>query len=413
MGRGVKSLKDVLLLMPKVPYPPYEDGTVLIYYYLTKYVGSLNIICFGNTDNQEQESLTDKFDGYFKNHCSEHDIQVLPIKNRSRSTISVTILNGYDIDMNYYYDQRNLKKILDFINDRQIRVVLCNIALLRYAEKIKAVTNCNVIIHSIDAKSMVERSLDRQSNLLQGFKAKVKYSIYSQIERRKFPHFDSVIVVSEQDKDYLVREAKLDTNRIQVIPNGVDTQHFSAESPRPKDCQRKLKLGYSGILNYKPNEEAVLYFLKEIYPEVLGEYPNVEFWVIGKNPTESICAAARPFGDAVKITGFVDDIRPYISSLDVYISPLRSGGGIKNKVLEAMALGVPVVASVTSMAGIEYSDEVKVYSNKDEAIRYIAILINSPELRVEIKNKARKLIQNQYSWRKRSEEYASLLCSFK
>lgn len=399
------NIKNALLLIPKMPYPPYEDGSILIYYYLTKYIKNLNIVCF-EEDGREKANC---FDGHFTNYCEDQNIMTLKV-NKMKSNI--TVLNGYDLDMNNYFNPKGLEYILGYIRRNGINEILCNIALIRYAEEIKKHTSCSVYLHSIDAKSMVEKSKLFYGGYKDKLKSIIKYVIYRRLERR-FEKFDKILVVSDHDKNYLVRTSKVKEEKILVIPNGVDIDHFKYKIVANKQERSEVKIGFSGILDYAPNEEAVLSFLVNTLPKVLKHFPFTEFWIIGKNPTERITNTARGFGDKVKVTGFVEDIRSYISMLDIYISPLKSGGGIKNKILEAMALGPSVIPSELSMAGIEYDDEVMIYRNDDELFNKISYLIENPGERSELSQRARQLVENKHSWKKRAEEYISVFNQLK
>jgi glycosyltransferase involved in cell wall biosynthesis len=400
----MRELNEVLFLMPKLPYPPYEDGGVLIYYYLTKYLRDINIIYF-----KEHKETTNRETQIFPNYTSSHRTTHIEV-NKSLLVNKASFINGYDIEMNLYYSEDGLKYLLQYIKENQIKTILCNISLLRYAEKIKELTSCKIYLHSIDAKSMVEYSKLKKSNINEKAKSLLKYFIYKNLEK-KFNIFEGIVVVSDLDKKYLVNNTGISKEKIVTISNGVDTDNYEFTKKEENECNRRLKIGFSGIMNYYPNQEAVVSFLEDVYPELLKEYPSIEYWIIGRNPTKEIINIANNFDDNVIVTGFVNDIKEYLSKLDIYVSPLNSGGGIKNKILEAMALGLPIIASETSMAGIAYTDEVLIYTDKNDLIKKIKYLICNPKIRTQLSQKGKQLVLEKYSWKKQADRYFNLLKS--
>ena len=126
---------------------------------------------------------------------------------------------------------------------------------------------------------------------------------------------------------------------VEVLPNGVDLNYFAPQNlPRQGET-----IVFSGKMSYHANVASVLYLVHEIMPIVWRERPSVGLWVVGQSPTRAVQALARD--ERVKVTGFVPDLRPYLAQAAVAVSPIRYGVGIQNKVLEAMAMGTPVVTS--------------------------------------------------------------------
>src|SRR5262249_28121977 len=133
--------------------------------------------------------------------------------------------------------------------------------------------------------------------------------------------FPLIIVNSKVDEAFL---RKLDPlANILTITNGVDTEFFSAK----QGWEFSEKLVFCGVMNYGPNEDAVIYFCDEIFPLILQRCPNAEFWAVGKDPSPRVQSLSGRTG--VQITGGVDDIRPYVQSAGVFVCPLRYGSGIK------------------------------------------------------------------------------------
>jgi len=137
-----------------------------------------------------------------------------------------------------------------------------------------------------------------------------------------------------------------------IVPNGVDIEYF-----HPMDVTETQALIYTGGMNMFANKDAVLFFLKEIWPLIKSKIPNIKFFVVGQDPPTELCNIGR-IDKNVEITGYVDDIRPFVSKSAVYIVPLRIGGGTRLKILDAMAMGKAIVSTTIGCEGIEITPSI-------------------------------------------------------
>ena len=168
----------------------------------------------------------------------------------------------------------------------------------------------------------------------------------SRAERWLGEHFDVCSVISPRERDVLARHV---TKPIHVIPNGVDLEYFRPR--RSPGIEGGRRLIFTGNMSYRPNVDAVCHLVREILPRVRQEVPDVELYVVGMDPSPAVRRLAEP--PRVVVTGRVDDVRPYFEEAAVAVAPLRVARGLQNKVLEAMAMSVPVVASPAAAAGID------------------------------------------------------------
>ena len=156
---------------------------------------------------------------------------------------------------------------------------------------------------------------------------------------------DVNVMVSRPDADTLSKIAP--SARMTVVPNGVDTDYFS-----PDDANEEPGLVYTGGMNMFANRDAVMYFLRDIWPRIRTRHPQVRFYAVGQDPPAELRALAQG-DDRVVVTGFVDDIRPIVRRAAVYVVPLRVGGGTRLKVLDAMAMGKAIVSTSIGCEGID------------------------------------------------------------
>ena len=209
--------------------------------------------------------------------------------------------------------------------------------------------------------------------------------------------FDSVLVTSKHDKQALLDLTRGNESgeRINVLPNGVDLEYFNPGLPGER---QENMVVLSGKMSYHANVTMVVDFVEKIMPHVWEKRPNVEVWIVGKDPPTNL----QSFADhpQVYVTGTVDDIRPYLRSATISASPIPYGVGIQNKVLEAMACGTPVVASQQAVSALDIQGErdLMVGHNPTEFARKILELLDSPGKRVDIGNAGRKYVEKNHDW---------------
>lgn len=220
-----------------------------------------------------------------------------------------------------------------------------------------------------------------------------------------FNIFDSVIYVSDIDCEYVKKYVKSDnlhTARLGVRPynlNKRELKHVSSSI---------LNIGFSGNMDYSPNIEATNFIINEIMPLLNKHNINYKIHIIGKNPNQEWYNSSEVLNNRLVITGFIDDMFDYLSKIDIYISPLLSGSGMKNKVLEALSVGLPLIASNISVDGIDgLIDNYNFISsgnNPEEWVNKILSLGTNPELQFFLSKNGRKLVSEYYSWERFAQD---------
>jgi len=209
-----------------------------------------------------------------------------------------------------------------------------------------------------------------------------------------YRHADKVLTLTHQDKKKLLDIfAELD---IAVVPHGVDVEDFSFSEQKG----RERSIVFVGNYLHYPNVDAVLYFYQEIWPRIKSQDTEIKFYVVGQGPPPEIQRLSQD--DAVIITGRVDDVRPYLRKGRVFVCPVRLGGGFRGKILEAMAVGTPVVSSSLGAEGVPavQRENIIVADNPEEFTQAILDLMNDDKLFEKIRKKARKLVEEKYAWQK-------------
>ncbi|MHB1317989.1 MAG: glycosyltransferase, partial [Anaerolineae bacterium] len=214
-------------------------------------------------------------------------------------------------------------------------------------------------------------------------------------ERRLFPHFDMVTMVAAQDRDASLELVAGDKPPIAVVPNGVDCEHNRPgfASPRPGS------LVYNGAMTYSANYDAIRFFLRDVYPQVRARVPGATLTITGS--TADVDLTGLALDDSVRLSGYVDDVRPVIGGSAVCVVPLRQGSGTRLKILEAMALGVPVVSTRKGAEGLDVMDgeHLLLADNSHDLAEAAVRALEDESLRTMLSINARALVEERYDWR--------------
>ncbi|MBN1914204.1 MAG: glycosyltransferase, partial [Candidatus Omnitrophica bacterium] len=208
----------------------------------------------------------------------------------------------------------------------------------------------------------------------------------------RFVKIDKVITLSKEDENVL--RAFFPNSDINLVPTGVDFEHFSFRDKVPGS----KKLIYVGHYRHYPNEDAVVYFAKKIFPLIRKKMPDAEFIIVGSKPTSEVKILAKEKG--VTVVGEVSDVKPYLDESAVFVNSNRVGAGIKGKVLEAMACGVPVVSTTVGSSGIDArSDEEILIADRPRAFaKKVVKVLTDNKLREGLIAEARWLVEKKYDW---------------
>lgn len=242
--------------------------------------------------------------------------------------------------------------------------------------------------------SGVARDLAAQPTQLGRARALVHWLKAKRVERRLSRLFDAVYVVSEADRAYL---AAIDRRlKIYVVPNGVDTDYFV---PRPGPEPPPAHIVFTGAMDYRANEDAALFFHREMYPRILRSLPDVRLWLVGRDPSPRVAALARD--SRIVVTGAVEDVRPYLVRASVVVVPMRLGAGTRIKVLEALSMAKPVVSTSVGTEGLEVvAGRHYVAADDPEAFAAAVVrLVGDPVERWRLGAEGRALVEADYDWR--------------
>lgn len=287
-----------------------------------------------------------------------------------------------------------MKHALDlFLRANHVDLIHCDtVGLAEYILDVpkvrKALNHHNIESHMILRRAAHERNWFKWLYLyLEGVKLK-------RYEARCSPLFDVNLTVSELDKERL-HAGVPNILKTDVIPNGVDVSYFAPDSTNITHGN----IIFTARMNAYTNEDAALWLLNDIYPLLKTYVPDATLTLAGRNPTERMVSLAA--GDkSISITGYVDDIRPFMQQAHVYICPMRLGGGTKLKVLDAMAMGKAIVCTTVAAEGLEinHGEHAIIADDAESFVRGIILLFEDDALRTRIQANARRFVTEKYSW---------------
>jgi polysaccharide biosynthesis protein PslH len=300
------------------------------------------------------------------------------------------ILNYISPPMSAALDRVMRAREFDIVHLDSIHMIRYARAAVERKSSLKAIYNW----HNIESEAMrrfaAVTSL-RARRWYAGHTAPKLEVFENDILRSAFGH----VVCSERERDQLL--GRVPAARIAVIENGVDTARFAEDRERPVPGRQIV---FVGAMDYPANSEAAIFFSNRIWPHILKKLRDTELLIVGSCPGPEVLALAQLPG--VKVTGMVPDVRPFYRQALAAVVPLRTGGGTRLKILEAMAAGVPVVSTPLGAEGLPIVDgENALLADPDDPHAWTDHLIRlaeSPALRARLTGAGLRLVETRYDW---------------
>lgn len=223
-------------------------------------------------------------------------------------------------------------------------------------------------------------------------------------ERQTYPNFNAVTMVSERDRQAVVESIPNYQGRLEVIPNGVD---LSTRFPGMAQVEADT-LVFNGSLTYSLNADAMRFFTRDVWPSIRQARPGARLRITGA--CDGVDTSWLPDGIGIELTGYLVDVRPVVAGSWLAVAPLLAGSGTRLKILEAMALGTPVVATRKGAEGLDVTAESDILIADDPADLASACLklMESPQLREELSRNGRRQVEAHYGWKAIGERFCDL-----
>jgi sugar transferase (PEP-CTERM/EpsH1 system associated) len=387
-----------LFLTPDLPYPPHQGGTIRSFNLIKNLARRHEIHLLSFVQDRIKGDSVDALLDY----CATMATVSAPARSPIRRALSV--LFSSKPDMALRLPSAEFMNQLRILLNRE-RFDIVQVEAIEMAQYGLAIRHMNlsprplVLFDDINAEYLLQRrafETDRghPGRWLAAFYSLIQWRKLMRYEARVCRELDRVVVVSDADREAL--QELVPGLRSSVVPNGVDTTYFLPGDP---GAESDTTLVFTGKMDFRPNVDAVLWFGQEVLPLVHDEIPEARFNVVGRNPHPRLRSLGQE--SSVTLTGYVDDVRPYIAGAGVYVVPLRVGGGTRLKVLEAMSMGKAIVSTSLGCEGIDVThDRHLVIADQPRAFaKSVVELLRNRSRRRELGIEARHLAESRHDWK--------------
>lgn len=248
-----------------------------------------------------------------------------------------------------------------------------------------------VCVHHDAQSLLLRRRADHEDSVILSRYLRHQAHLMEKEERQACPRMDLNVTVSETDQEVLTKIAP--TARFEVVPNGVDIDFF-----QPRDVAES-GIVFVGGTSWYPNRDALSYYRSTILPEIRTRKPDVSTMWVGRASEDEIEEYSAG-GDGLQLTGYVDDVRPFIASAGCYVVPLRIGGGTRIKILDAWAMGKAVVSTSIGCEGLDarHEENILIADTPAQFADCVERVLDHSELRSRLGREARRTVEATYSW---------------
>ncbi len=387
-------MANLLYLVHRMPYPP-DKGDKVRSYHLLQHLAARHRVFVGTfVDDPQDEAHIETLRGL----CAGLHVERLQPR-RARLASLAGLLAGDALTLHYYRNAGLRRWVAQTVQRENISAaVVFSSSMAQYAQ---AHPELPMLVDFVDVDSAkwTEYAPRHRWPLswLYGLEGRrllaCERTVAAQAQRSFF--------ATEKETALFRQLAPECAGRVEAMGNGVDTDYFRADAARRSPFDPgELPLVFTGAMDYWPNVDAVAWFAAEVLPRLRERRPQLRLHIVGRSPTAAVRALAADANAGVVVSGTVPDVRPYLQHAAVVVAPLRLARGIQNKILEAMAMGRPVVAAtpcveaLTAEAGREILDA----STAEEYVRCIDLLLQAPDRAAAIGNAGRLRVQHSYTW---------------
>ena len=386
----MNAVRHLLLLVHRIPFPPNKGDKIRSYHLLRHLAEHYQVHLGTFVDDEDDWQHVPTVE---KLCASTHVARLNPLRARVRSLGA--LLANRSLSLDYYHDKGMASWVEQTVRTHGIeRVMIFSSAMAQYAE---AYPQARRVVDFVDVDSDKWRQYAEKKSWPMSWLYRHEARQLLAYERKVARECDAALFVSGPEADLFRQLAPESDARIGWFSNGVDTEYFSPERAYASPyAAGERALVFTGAMDYWPNVDAVQWFAAEVFPRILAQHPDARFYIVGSRPAPAVQALAQQAG--VVVTGTVPDVRPYIAHGEVAVAPLRIARGIQNKVLEAMAMGRPVVVSPQALEGIdaEIGREVLLAGDAAAFAATVMALLRQPDASVGAA--ARTNVQRHYSW---------------
>ena len=381
----------ILFLSHCVPFPPDKGDKVRAFHQIRclSQRHQIHLLAIAKT----QEDL--QYESDLKEWCSQ--VELFPLdKTMARVRAGASLLTpARSFTHAYFWNPDLARRVVEIHQEAPPDVVFAYTAAMGpYAELGTGELGSCIDLVDIDSAKWKHYAETRSAPLKWIYGTEAQR--LQRYEQTISENFDAVFVTTDRERKSLQRQSPLSTPI--VIRNGVDTEFFYTDK---QERNSNPKIVFTGQMDYYPNEDAALYFSREIFPALRDRHAELSLDLVGRSPGQQVLDLGTEPG--VTVTGEVPDIRPYLEAAWVFVAPLRIARGVQNKVLEAAAFELPIVCSGEVFKGLvdggfRDGEHLLVANGVTEFADAVSRLVDQPGLRASLGAKARQILSTNYSW---------------
>ena len=368
----------IVYITVRYPYPALKGDQVIAYQQIKRL--SKNHDVYLVTFSEDEIDLLS-----MEKYCKEI---VLLKSSKIFNSISMlkTFFNGKPFQVNRYTNHKCLLLVEEIIN--RVNPDILHVQTIRMAEY-GLLTKGNNYIDFIDNLSLNMKRRASKEKALPRLMLKLESNLVKKYQEKIITLFENGSFVSEKDLE------PTEVTKYVINPNGIDEEVFKIEEV---SCEEIIV--FHGNMNYFPNVDAAITFANEYWPLILKEYPHYKFYIVGDNPSSKVLKLNGM--NNIVVTGYVEDIYEILKKAEIGIYILNIGTGIQNKILEALAVGLPVIASDYALNGfMNISEKELIRANTvEEVFKGTIELIENKEKWLALKNNGRVFVKENYTWDK-------------
>ena len=388
----------ILFLTPQVPYPPQKGTAIRNWGLISGLAKCHEISVLSFLDPGQSSELTNQLTAVCRVEVSRP-----PARPLRRRLLDMLLTRKPDMALRLA-SEPFARRLADWLARESFDIVhVEGIELACYLDVIEAAHTRPVIVfddHNCEyllQYRTYHTDVRTPARWLSAAYSIVQWRRLRRYEAQVCRRTDHVLAVSDSDATAL-RKLVQDLG-VTVVPNGIDTQAYRPDVAAFPERQNGRQLVFTGTMDFRPNVDAVLWFARQVLPRIQRDVPDVQFIIVGQRPHRRLdILRANP---AITLTGHVKEDKPYIAGAAVYVAPLRIGGGTRLKLLQAMAMGKPMVATRMGAEGYPVSDgrELLLADTPSDFAEAVVGLLHTPERRRALGKAARAFVVRQYDWR--------------
>jgi sugar transferase (PEP-CTERM/EpsH1 system associated) len=319
-------------------------------------------------------------------------VAVVPVGRRSRWVRALgSLATGGSLSEGLFASKELTRLLRQWVPEANFCTAVASASSLVHYLRDPALAGIPAVVDLIDVDSEKWLDFAAASRPPKRWLYKLEAARVRKLEKSLAGWVRAASVVSRAEAD--VYDSFTQVGAATVATNGVDQEYFT-----PITCETQQALAFVGALDYLPNEDAAMWFAREMWPALRAKFPTAEFRIIGRNPTPAVKALASIPG--VNLVGQVPDVRPFVASAAVVVVPLRLARGVQNKVLEAMAMAKAIVAAPASLAALQTVSGVHLLSatSPQEWVDAVGGLLSDPLKREQLGTAARLYVEERHHW---------------